>query len=98
MHAFVEVFNRQEIIEYAHHICKLANQIETQKDGSTIENDFFNPEIINHLLNAYMPYAFIWASFSCVNLSVSRLTNGLIENYNKYRKSGVPKMFYLIDT
>jgi hypothetical protein len=67
------------------------NQIETQKDGSTIVNDFFNPEIINHLLNAYMPYAFIWASFSCVNLSVSRLTNGLIENYNKYRKSGVPK-------
>jgi hypothetical protein len=38
----------------------------------------------------YMPYAFIWTSVSCQGLKFTRLTNGLIENYNKYRKSGKP--------
>jgi hypothetical protein len=51
-------------------------------------NSLFAPEIIEWLLESYMPYCFIWASFSLKDYGLSRMSNGLVEMYNGYRKGG----------
>jgi hypothetical protein len=57
---------------------------------------------VEHLKEKIMPYCFIWASFVPNGLTISRLTNGLIEGFNYYRKRNadydiLPHM-YLKDT
>ncbi len=55
------------------------------------KNKYYSLEFLKKLLSDYMPYCFIWASFSFEGLSFSRITNGAIENYNGFRKRNVKK-------
>jgi hypothetical protein len=53
-------------------------------------NVFFCPEVIEHLFRQYMPYCFLWASFTLKNLSeddITRFTNGTLEKKFGTRKS-----------
>ena len=54
------------------------------------ENDLKNEDLIKFLQDAFLPYCFIWSGFvfrcSNVDESVSRMTNGTIENFFKNRK------------
>ncbi|CAF1106873.1 unnamed protein product [Brachionus calyciflorus] len=54
-------------------------------------NVLYSPLFLEFLLEKYMPYCFIWTSFSMNNLSFSRMTNGRIEKYNLFAKRNVPK-------
>ena len=54
------------------------------------ENQFFCVEVISHLLNKYMPYCFLWASFTLKDLpenNLTRFTNGTLEKKFGTRKS-----------
>ncbi len=62
--------------------------ISINSTGELNKNYFYCPEIISFLLDQYMPYCYIWASFALKGYGVTRMSNGLIENYNKYRKGG----------
>lgn len=55
------------------------------------ENQLYSPDLMTFLLDKFMPYCFIWSSFSLTDLSFSRLTNGVIEKYNQFCKRSVPK-------
>jgi hypothetical protein len=57
-----------------------------------LKNKFYCPEIIEFLLDQYMPYCFVWASFALKDYGVTRMSNGLIEKYNQYRKGGDLKL------
>jgi hypothetical protein len=58
-------------------------------DGVT--NDLYCPELIEHLLKNYMPYCFLWSGFVLCDTGLTRLTNGVLENYNGIRKKKVTK-------
>lgn len=51
------------------------------------ENPHYNSEYIDHLLNKFMPYCFIWCGFVFKGTSLTRLTNGSVENFNRFFKS-----------
>jgi len=69
--------------------------------NSNTDNNYYQQNLIEFLLEKFMPYCFIWASFSLRGLSFSRITNGIVEKYNQFTKKGVPKNIlphrYLID-
>ncbi|CAF1024447.1 unnamed protein product [Brachionus calyciflorus] len=69
--------------------------------NSNTDNNFYQQNLIEFLLEKFMPYCFIWASFSLRGLSFSRITNGIVEKYNQFTKKGVPKNIlphrYLLD-
>jgi hypothetical protein len=50
-------------------------------------NEFFCPEFVALLLECYMPYCFIWASFTLQEANLTRLTNGIVDKYNSFSKS-----------
>ena len=58
----------------------LNDLMEADDDEEEEENDFYCPEVIQHLENKYLPYCFLWASFTFKNLSlqITRFTNGTI--------------------
>jgi hypothetical protein len=70
---------------------EVANQTIKLDKLKAKKNKYHSLEFIEKLLNDYMPYCFIWASFSFQGLSFSRITNGAIENYNGFRKRNVTK-------
>ena len=41
-------------------------------------------------MDKYLPYCYLWSSFGFSGLSFSRITNGIIEKYNEFRKSDSP--------
>ena len=67
----------------------LDDLMEADDDEEEEENDFYCPEVIQHLENKYLPYCFLWASFTLKNLSlqITRFTNGTIEKKFGTRKS-----------
>ena len=50
-------------------------------EENEVENSFYSPDVIEHLETKYMPYCFLWASFTLKNLSehITRFTNGTLE-------------------
>jgi hypothetical protein len=65
-----------------------SESLDQCKDDTATTNKFYCPEIIQFLLDQFMPYCYLWASFALKDYGVTRMSNGLIENYNKYRKGG----------
>jgi hypothetical protein len=64
---------------------EVMNEIEsTQHDNK--KNSCYCPVYIKQLLNEFMPYSFIWVSFAMRDYGATRMTNGVVEVYNKYRK------------
>ena len=53
-------------------------------------NSLYSPEFITFLMDKYLPYCYIWSSFGFSGLSFSRITNGIVEKYNEFRKSDTP--------
>ena len=68
-----------EVRKSLHHL------VEENED----ENSFYSPDVIEHLETKYMPYCFLWASFTLKNLSehITRFTNGTLEKKFGTRKS-----------
>ena len=67
-------------VEFLH----IQNAAQTQIDQLPQieeENVLFNPSFVKHLNEKFMPYCFIWASFTCQDLNINSLTNGTIEKY-----------------
>lgn len=60
-------------------------------DTETPKNKFYCPEIIQFLLDQYMPYCYIWASFALKDYGVTRMSNGLVEMYNGDRKKPIKR-------
>ncbi|CAF0766876.1 unnamed protein product, partial [Brachionus calyciflorus] len=54
-------------------------------------NQFHNVALFNHLIENFMPYCFIWSGFTFVEMDTTRLTNGSIENFNRFLKLNVSK-------
>jgi hypothetical protein len=78
---------------FTHHYQKRYDHLKINlpdNDDMISNNIKYCPQIMEFLMDSYIPYVFIWASFTCQDLEFSRLTNGLIESYNKYRKQGTP--------
>jgi hypothetical protein len=66
--------------------------VSNDKENDDLEpNAMYCPHIIDWLLEFYMPFCFIWASFSLKGYGVTRMSNGLAEMYNGYRKGGKEK-------
>ena len=52
-------------------------------------NDYYNPQLIDLLMEKFLPYSFIWTGyvFKCLeNADVPRMSNGCIEVLFGYRK------------
>lgn len=43
--------------------------------------------VINLWLNKYMPYAFLWSAFVLRGTHMTRITQGVLESYNGFRKN-----------
>ena len=56
----------------------------------TEDNSLYSPEFITFLMDKYLPYCYLWSSFGFSGLSFSRITNGIIEKYNEFRKTDTP--------
>jgi hypothetical protein len=82
---------------FSKHYLKLQDKMEhcisvnCSKYENSTSNMKYCPKLISFLTEKFMPYAFIWASFTCTELKFTRLTNGLVENYNRYRKADTPR-------
>lgn len=73
---------------------EITNKVKSDprlKIYSKESNVLYSPLFLEFLLDKFMPYCFIWASFSMNNLSFTRMTNGIIEKYNQFTKRNVPK-------
>jgi hypothetical protein len=61
-------------------------------DDNNEANIFYEPKIINLLMDRFMPYCFIWSAFILQDMDeTTRLTNGCIESYFGSRKNNAPK-------
>lgn len=65
--------------------------IQCDDNLSEATNDYFSPEFVNFLQDKFMPYCFIFSSFTLKDQPITRISNGLIENYNNYKKSSCEK-------
>lgn len=65
----------------------IISELMTNEFSILEENEQFMPFLVKHLLDNFMPYSFIWASFTLVNMEQTRMTNGIIEGYNSFRKN-----------
>ena len=54
-------------------------------------NIFYEPQIINLLMDRFMPYCFIWSAYILQDIGETRLTNGCIESFFVSRKNNAPK-------
>lgn len=63
--------------------------VEPNANLSSVEepNVHYNPSYVDHLLDKFMPYCFIWSGFVFKGMHLTRLTNGTVENFNKFVKS-----------
>ena len=79
---FYDYFNRK--------INEFQLKYDTQAGDARI-NPFFCSEYFQLLNDKYLPYCFIWSSFTLQNLNadnnINRITNGIVEQYNGFRKS-----------
>ena len=57
------------------------------KEEANEKNEFKNNKYVDYLMNKQMPYCFIWASFTCINLPIIRPNNGALENFIRFKKS-----------
>jgi len=55
-------------------------------DTNQDTNDYYNPKVIELLLDKYMPYSYVWSGFVLKDTDLNRLTNGCLEEYNGFRK------------
>lgn len=67
-------------------------------NSSAEPNSYFNLAFIDFVLNNFMPYIFIWGSYSLVNMGITGITNGTIESYWGTRKGGRVKKLNLPST
>ena len=74
---FTEIFKSLEDTTFS--------KSEIEEANSNPNTKYF-PEFITHLNSNFMPYVFIWASFTLKGMEITRLTNEIIESYNKFRK------------
>jgi hypothetical protein len=72
-------------------ICTAATHSIKESNHSNARNQFFFPEIIDHLLHEFMPHCFVWASFALKDYGVTRMSNGFVELYKGFCKSGKKK-------
>lgn len=75
---------------FTSHFKKIKEDVENSfnTDPSADEPNLqLNPAYINHLLDKFMPYCFIWSGFVFKGMNLTRLTNGTVENFNKFVKS-----------
>ena len=77
---FTSVFS--EIINETKHL----NETVLEEASGLALNPFYSPQFIEYITEKFMPYCFIWCSFTLHGLSITRITNGLIEKYNQFRK------------
>lgn len=68
---------------YEEIVFKIQANIQNDKEA----NSKYNAKLIHFILKNYMPYCFIWASFSFQDTELTRLTNGLGEKHNEFSKS-----------
>ena len=66
---------------------EIAVKIEQNNENNLDLNSKYNPKILDFILKKYMPYCFIWASFSFQDTNLTRMTNGLGEKHNQFSKS-----------
>jgi hypothetical protein len=72
---------------------KVIDSLENEANDSIINNTKYAPQVIIKLLENFMPYCFIWASFVLFGLLITRYTNGIVEIYNRFIKySTTPKL------
>ncbi|CAF1110063.1 unnamed protein product, partial [Brachionus calyciflorus] len=72
--------------DFFHKVHNNVFQSIDENDQSDL-NDMYSPDFIHHFLDKFMPYSFLWASFTLQNTKFLRLTNGRIEKYNQFRKN-----------
>jgi len=62
-------------------------EITSEEDHTSLPtNKYYFPSFIEKILDEQLPYCFLWASFAFQDLEFSRITNGTVENYNRFRK------------
>jgi hypothetical protein len=62
--------------------------VETQESKQSVfePNLLFCESVIDHLENKYMGYGALWMGFVLKGTGLCRLTNGVLENYNRFLK------------
>ncbi|CAF1085883.1 unnamed protein product [Brachionus calyciflorus] len=78
------------------HFKSIENELNAKlekMDLSKIENinPFYNTAMLTHLVEHFMPYCFNRAGFTFKDTERTRLTNGSIENFNRFLKKDAPK-------
>lgn len=61
-------------------------KLETSEEGGE-QNPYYCPDLVNMLMNRFMPYVFIWSGLVLRGTGKSRWTNGYIEAYFRTKKT-----------
>ena len=70
------------------HFIDIYNQFQDLPSEYTV-NRLYNPSFIDFLLNNFMPYAGIWASFGLNGIQIARFTNGIIDKFWQQKNSKI---------
>jgi hypothetical protein len=72
---FYEIYNRC--------LTDISSENESSRQPT---NKYYFRSYIEKILDEHLPYCFLWGSFAFQGLDFSRITNGNVENYNRFRK------------
>ncbi len=74
----------------------IQNTAQPINDSATEKNVYYKPIIITKLVSDIMPYAFYFIGFMFRGTGLTRLTNGILEQYQGFRKVNFHLHFFCI--
>jgi hypothetical protein len=82
---FTKVFN-----DIYDQVLATTEHSNNETNNNSEKNNFFNPSFIKFLIDKFLPYIFLWGSYSLQDMSISRITNGTQEKNWGTRKAYIP--------
>jgi hypothetical protein len=82
----------QEKSQFIPEFNKIIDNVELKillEDNSPQHNQNYCPKFVEYINTKYMPFCFVWSSFSLIDLPYTRLTNTAIDGFNLFRSNSV---------
>jgi hypothetical protein len=70
---------------------EVENEISSDSNSNSKSNDFYCPQIIDHLQEKFMAYIFAWGGLALKGTGLTRMTNGVLEVYQGFVKKRADK-------
>jgi hypothetical protein len=70
---------------------EVENEISSDSNSNSKNNDFYCPQIIDHLQEKFMAYIFAWGGLALKGTGLTRMTNGVLEVYQGFVKKRADK-------